>query len=45
MCVQTARLADERLVSLNAPSARNLRFLDREEEIIYPWTREGMVCR
>ncbi len=29
------------IVSLNAGCAWNLRFLDREEEIIYPWTREG----
>lgn len=45
VCVQTARLADEYPVSLNAASARNLRFLDREKEIIYPWIREGLICR
>ena len=39
--VETAKLADEDPVSLYAASARNLRFLDREEEIIYPLTREG----
>src|SRR6267143_802171 len=45
VCVQTVRLVDEHPVSLNAAYARNLRFLDREREIIYPWTREGLVCR
>jgi hypothetical protein len=39
--VLTARLTDESPVSLNMASARNLRFLDREKEIVYPWTREG----
>jgi hypothetical protein len=39
--VQTARLTDEYPVSLNMASARNLRFLDREKEIIYPWRRES----
>ena len=39
--METAKLADEDPVSLNAASARNLRFLDREEEIIYPLIREG----
>jgi hypothetical protein len=29
--------------SLEAALARNLRFLDREEEIIYPLTRENPV--
>lgn len=43
--VQMARLSDVHPVSLNAASALNLRFLDREEEIIYPWTREGLACR
>ena len=41
--MQTARLADEHPVSFNAASAGNLRFLDREEEIIYPLTREGRL--
>jgi hypothetical protein len=41
--MQTARLADEHPASLNAASARNLRFLDREEEIIYPWTRKNLT--
>jgi hypothetical protein len=41
LCVLTARLTDESLVSFNMTSARNLRFLDREKEIVYPWTREG----
>ena len=40
-CVLTARITDERPVSLNMASARNLRFLDREKEIVYPWTRES----
>jgi len=43
--VQTVRVADEHPISLDVASARNLRFLDREEEIIYPWTREGLACR
>jgi hypothetical protein len=38
--VQTARLNGDTPLTLNAASARNLRFLDREGEIIYPWTRE-----
>jgi hypothetical protein len=38
-----ARLADEHPISLNAASARNHRFLDREEEIIYPWTRKNLT--
>ena len=41
VCVQRARLTDEYSVSLNMASARNLRFLDREKEIIYPWTSES----
>jgi len=41
--VLTARLTDEYPVSLNMASARNLRFLDREKEIIYPWTREAWL--
>ena len=45
VCVQTVRLADEHPISLKGASARNLSFLDREEEIIYPWTREGLGCR
>jgi len=45
VCVQTVMVADEHLISLNGASARNLSFLDREEEIIYPWTREGKGCR
>jgi hypothetical protein len=31
-----------KIVSLNAGCAWNLRFLDREEEIIYPWTKRGL---
>jgi len=38
--VQTAKLTDEHPVSLNMAFARNLRFVDREKEIIYPWRRE-----
>jgi hypothetical protein len=36
LCVQTVRVAVEHPISLNGASARNLGFLDREEEIIYP---------
>jgi hypothetical protein len=43
--VQTVRVADEHPISLNGASVRNLSFLDREEEIIYPWTRDGLGCR
>jgi hypothetical protein len=39
--VLTARLTDECPASLNMASARNLRLLDREKEIVYPWTRES----
>lgn len=28
-------------ISLNAASAWNLRFLDREGEILYPWRRKS----
>ena len=45
VCVQAAGLADEHPVSLYAASARNLRLLDREERIIYPWRREGLAFR
>jgi hypothetical protein len=31
-----------KIVSLNEGCAWNLRFLDREEEIIYPWTKRGL---
>jgi hypothetical protein len=41
--VQMVKLADKALVFLNAAFARNLRFLDREEEIIYRWRRYRYV--
>lgn len=43
MCVQSAGFTDEHPLSLDLASARNLRFLDREKDIIYPWTRESKV--
>jgi len=39
VCAQKVKHIDEHPVSLNSVSARNLRFLDRVETIIYPWTR------
>jgi hypothetical protein len=35
------RVTDEHPVSLSMVFVQNLRFLDRQKEILYPWTRES----